>query len=209
MSGPRRPRGEVQRVAARADKRKPLLDQAKSLFASQGYGRTTLGQIARSAGVPEASLVREFKTKTGLLLEILREVRNSTLETWKREAGKHEDPLAKLHAVIDSYWAAAREHDQNLRILHLLIPGQDGEALAPFEAYCLDCETYLAQLISEGQQAGVFRRSLDARVGAWHIMQTILGHLFARPLNIPLLQEADFQARSSECLTHCFLKTDV
>lgn len=186
-----------------------MLDKARELFYRQGYARTTLSQIARSAGLPESSLIREFKDKTALLAELVRQLRESTLETWKREAARHDDPLARLHAIIDCCWKAAGEHAQDFRILHQLIPGKDADGLSLLTGYCQDCETFLAQLIGEGQQAGVFRRSLDSRVGAWQIMHTIQGHLLARPLGIPFLLEPDFQAHCTDCLVHCLLKTDV
>ena len=38
--------------------------------------------------------------------------------------------------------------------------------------FFLECETFLAGIIAEGQQAGVFRRSPDPRVLAWDVLHT-------------------------------------
>ena len=43
-------------------------------------------------------------------------------------------------------------------------------------SFYLDSEALLAQVITEGQQAGVFRRELDPRVGAWELIRSALGY---------------------------------
>ena len=81
--------------------------------------------------------------------------------------------------------------------------------LEELRAFYLDSEALLAQIISEGQQSGVFRRSLDPRVGAWELIRTALGYTLTLPLGVPLYAEADYIPRAIECLLHCLLKTDV
>ena len=71
------------------------------------------------------------------------------------------------------------------------------------------CERLLAHIISEGQQTGVFRRSLDPRVGAWELIRTALGYTLTLPLGPPIYAEPDYVPRAIECLLHCLLKTDV
>src|SRR5436305_1664844 len=62
---------------------------------------------------------------------------------------------------------------------------------------------------AERQQSGVFRRSLEPRVGAWELIRTALGYTLTLPLGVPLYAEADYLPRAIECLLHCLLKTDV
>src|SRR5437762_2848973 len=76
-------------------------------------------------------------------------------------------------------------------------------------AFYLDSEQLLSGVITEGQQAGVFRRSLDPRVGAWELIRTALGYTLTLPLVIPLYEEPDYLPRAIDCLLHCLLKTDV
>jgi hypothetical protein len=67
----------------------------------------------------------------------------------------------------------------------------------------------LAGIIAEGQQSGVFRRSLDPRVGAWEMIRTAMGYTLTLPLGLPLYQEDDYLAKAIECTLQCLLKTDV
>ena len=72
-----------------------------------------------------------------------------------------------------------------------------------------ECEEFLAGVIGQGQQAGVFRRSLDPRVGAWQLMHAALGCVMTGPLAVPLHGEGGYAAQAIECAIHCLLKTDV
>ena len=88
-------------------------------------------------------------------------------------------------------------------------PIQDEEIAACLRSFYLENETLLAQVIAEGQQTGVFRRSLDPRIGAWELIRTALGYSLTLPLGIPLYQEPDHLPHAIDCLLHCLLKTDV
>jgi len=194
----------------KADRKRQLLEHAKQLFVTLGYQNTTTEKIARAAGVSEPVLYRHFESKKALFLEVLREIREATLTRWQTASADITDPLAKIHAVADSYLGSTREHALEYRIMHRsLVETDDEEILAMLRAFYLDSEAILAQIIAEGQQAGVFRRSLDPRVGAWELIRTALGYTLTLPLGVPVYQEPDYIARAIDCLLHCLLKTDV
>jgi AcrR family transcriptional regulator len=194
----------------KADRKRQLLTHAKHLFVSMGYQDTTTEKIAGAAGVTEPVLYRHFENKKALFLEVLQEIREATLERWHNETAQLSDPLAKLHAIADMYLGATREHALELRVMHRTLIETDDPEIAQFlRSFYLDSETLLGQVIIEGQQTGVFRRSLDPRVGAWELIRTALGYSLTAPLAIPLYQEADYVPRAIDCLLHCLLKTDV
>ncbi|HEV3260650.1 MAG TPA: TetR/AcrR family transcriptional regulator [Gemmataceae bacterium] len=194
----------------KADRKRQLLAHAKQLFVTLGYQDTTTEKIARAAGVSEPVLYRHFESKKALFLEVLHEVREATLTRWHAHAAGLSDPMAKLHAIADMYLGTTREHALEFRVMHRTLIETDDEEIAAFlRSFYLDSETLLAQIIGEGQQTGVFRRSLDPRVGAWELIRTALGYTLTLPLGIPLYEEPDYLGKAIECLLHCLLKTDV
>jgi AcrR family transcriptional regulator len=213
MGGPRRRRADAPKSPApqrKAERKRQLVATAKQLFVTHGYQDTTTEKIARAAGVSEPVLYRHFESKRALFLEVLREIREATLARWQAETTALTDPLAKLHAIADLYLGATREHALELRVMHrTLLETDDEEIVACLRAFYLDSETLLAEIISEGQQSGVFRRTLDPRVGAWELIRTALGYTLTLPLGIPLYEESDYIPRAVECMLHCLLKTDV
>ena len=194
----------------KAERKRQLLATAKHLFVIHGYTATTTEKIAQAAGVSEPVLYRHFENKKALFLEVLREVREATLNRWRAEALTLADPLAKLHAIADMYLGTTREHAVEFRIMHrTLMETDDDEVLAFLRSFYLDSEALLAQVIAEGQQAGVFRRELDPRVGAWELIRGALGYTLTLPLHIPLYEEPDHMPRAIDCMLQCLLKTDV
>jgi AcrR family transcriptional regulator len=213
MSAPQRRRADGSKSSERmrkADRKRQLLAHAKQLFVTLGYQDTTTGRIAKAAGVSEPVLYRHFDSKKTLFLEVLEEIRQATLARWTSETAHLTDPLAKLHAIADMYLGATRDRALELRVMHrTLVETDDEEIAACLRAFYLDSEALLAQIISEGQHAGVFRQPLDPRVGAWELIRTALGYNLTQSLGIPLYDEPDYLPRAIECMLHCLLKTDV
>jgi AcrR family transcriptional regulator len=212
MASPQRRRNQEPRAGrlAKGERKRQLLGHARQLFATLGYRATTTEMIAAAAGVTEAVLHRHFDGKQALFAEVLREVRATTLDRWSAETAALADPLARLHAIAEVYLASAKGHAAEFQLLHrALLETDDAEVVALLRGFYLDAEAMLARLIAEGQQSGVFRRSLDARVGAWELIRTALGYTLTLPLGIPLYAEADYLPRAIDCLLHCLLKTDV
>src|SRR5262249_45730526 len=157
------------------ERKRQLLAHAKQLFVTLGYQNTTTEKIASAAGVSEPVLYRHFENKKALFLEVLQEVRQATVERWHADTANLTDPLARLHAITDMYLGTTREHALEFRIMHRTLIETDDEEIAAFlRSFYLDSEALLAQIISAGQQTGVFRRSLDPRVGAWELIRTAL-----------------------------------
>jgi AcrR family transcriptional regulator len=213
MSAPQRRRADAPKAPERmrkAERKRQLLAHAKQLFVSLGYKDTTTEKIARAAGVSEPMLYRHFESKRALFLEVLKEIREATLQRWRTETEGLADPLAKLHAIADMYLGTTRDHALEFRIMHrTLVETDDEEIVAFLRSFYLDSEQLLAQVISDGQQSGVFHRSLDPRIGAWELIRTALGYTLTLPLGIPLYAESDYLSRALECLLHGLLKTDV
>lgn len=194
----------------KAERKRQLLACAKQLFVTHGYQATTTEKIAQSAGVSEPVLYRHFESKKALFLEVLREVREATLNRWRAETADLADPLAKLHAIVDMYLGSTREHALEFRVMHrTLVETDDEDVVAFLRAFYLDSEALLAAVIAEGQQSGVFRRSLDPRVGAWELIRGALGYTLTLPLGIPLYAEPDHMPHAIDCMLQCLLKTDV
>ena len=116
----------------KADRKRQLLAHAKELFVTLGYPHTTTEKIAQAAGVSEPVLYRHFESKKALFLEVLREVREATLNRWRAETAKLTDPLAKLHAIADMYLGTTREHAVEFRIMHRTLIETDDEEIGAF-----------------------------------------------------------------------------
>ena len=186
------------------DRKRQLMEHAKRLFVTLGYQHTTTDKIAQTAGVTEPVLYRHFDSKKTLFLEVLNDIRQSTIQRWQTETAKIGDPLARLHAIVDLYLGSTLEHALDFRLMHsTLLESADKEIADCLRNFYLDSEKMLAQVIREGQETGVFRKDLDPRIGAWELIRTALGYTLTLPLRIPLYQEEGHVPKAIECLLKC------
>jgi AcrR family transcriptional regulator len=192
----------------KGERKRQLLAQAKQLFVTLGYPGTTIEQVAAAAGVKTSILLRHFDSKLALLREVIEEMREATLRRWQTETASLTDPLARLHAIIDLYLSSTGVHAVEWRIVHRALLETE-ESWPLLRSFYLESEALLAALIVEGQQSGVFRRSLDPRVAAWELIRTALSYTLTLPLGLPVYAEPDYVPRAIDCLLHGLLKTDV
>jgi AcrR family transcriptional regulator len=113
--GPGQPaplRGPVHRTALRADardNRRRILEAARDVFTERGPG-APLDEIARRAGIGIATLYRRFPDRRGLMLEVVRDAIEQTVEEARLAISGEPDPFLALarymHRVIDARTAA-------------------------------------------------------------------------------------------------------
>ena len=63
----------LRRTLPADERRRQILDSALDAFSRQGYGRTTVREIAAAAGVAEGSIYNYFPSKRDLFVAVLRQ----------------------------------------------------------------------------------------------------------------------------------------
>lgn len=77
-----------------------ILNAAKELFAQKGFFRTTYADIARHAGVNQATVYRGFKTKENIFRLLLEEEYKAISEETYQSCSGDETTLGKLKRLI-------------------------------------------------------------------------------------------------------------
>lgn len=91
-------RGSFQDQLA-ALRRAHILDAATTVFAEQGFHRTTIREVARAAGVADGTIYNYFENKTALLLGILDRLNESD----RRESDLSRIGEMDVRAFLRSY----------------------------------------------------------------------------------------------------------
>ena len=90
--------------------RKKILDVASELFQTRGINSTGVDTIVAVAGTTKMTLYKHFKTKEGLILEVLQQ-RNQEFLDWLKQklSGAEKTPQQKLQRLFDyiEEWMAA------------------------------------------------------------------------------------------------------
>lgn len=99
-----RPRKERRENAQM--RRTQLMDATRRSIVAHGLARTTLATVAAEAGLSQGVAVFYFKSKTGLLTEVLRDHYQRYQDNWQAAmAAAGNDPLAQIVALIRADFA--------------------------------------------------------------------------------------------------------
>jgi AcrR family transcriptional regulator len=197
-----------QRRSPRRSKSAPptLPEHAALLFARLGYRATTPDLLAEAAGVT----VVDLPSRPALFVQILERVRAALVERWAADSGVAEDPESQLRLASQIFVEVALGYPAEIAALHrALVEQPDDEIATALQGLADEAVTWLANLMRQGQQSGLLRRSLDPAVGAWHLLYTALGLLAAAPLNHAVRARLDYLSPAIDCALHGILKTDV
>jgi AcrR family transcriptional regulator len=158
-----------------------ILDAAEELFAAQGFKATTIKQIGAAAGANPALIYYYFGGKETLYHELLRRIFGRLTQ-----AAVHLDPAAPpdqtIRALVlyQSEVLRARPTIPRL-IVRELVDHQAEHATEQIVQLSVGVFARLCALIEAGQQAGLFRRDLDARFAAISVVSLVPYLHVARP----------------------------
>src|SRR5258705_175280 len=148
------------------DKHAAILRAAIRVFANNGYFNSKVADIAREAGVADGTVYLYFKSKE----EILHSIFDRSMEKALADAKK------QLVDITD-----AREKLRRIALLHLERLGADRDLAVVFQVELRGSTKFMEEFsaagfaeylglirltLEEGQQAGVFRKELNAKVAA-------------------------------------------
>ncbi len=149
--------------------REQILDAAVQLFSAYGYHAAPLRDIARIAGIQAASIYHHYPNKQSLLVEIMQthmERLNSSLE---RIMHTYSDPLQRLHEAIANHIRMHTTYKAEFFIIDTEMRALEGENRAYVLSLRDRYEALLQELLRDGMERGVFRRS-DVKIASYAII---------------------------------------
>src|SRR5215212_435955 len=156
----------TQTRAAAGDKREAIMRAATKVFARSGYFNSKVADIAREAGVADGTVYLYFKSKEEMRRAIFGGSTSEAVRAGREEWAKIEDPREKLRRI-------ARHHlerfgdDRDLAVVFQVELRGTTKFMEEFSAAGLaEYLGLIREVFEEGQAAGVFRRGLNAKLGA-------------------------------------------
>src|SRR2546427_9504457 len=141
-----------------------IVTAAADLFARNGFGATSLDDIATTLGVTKGALYYHIKNKEEILRLIYLTVLTASEEPLRRIVEADLPAAEKLRQAVEHQTAVAADRSPAMIVFyreqpHLTGPFA-GEIILRKKAY----ERYFEQIIEEGQNAGVFQPDADPRI---------------------------------------------
>jgi AcrR family transcriptional regulator len=152
-------------------RKQALLEAAQRLFHRYGPHKTTIGDIARAAGVGVGTVYLEFPNKDAILLELSEAGHRSVLHAieaaWSSPGPADERLRRALRARTEAFVALARHGVHGADLLHCKSCAPISKAHRAFRAAE---EELFAAFLMQGAREGVFsvkRPAVAARALMW------------------------------------------
>lgn len=101
-------RAKPPRTLGREQRRAQLIEATISTLAARGYSRTTLTEVARTAGLSHGLVLFHFETKEKLLAETLSYLAEEYRQNWQAALARAGDaPAQQLNALIEADFTPA------------------------------------------------------------------------------------------------------
>jgi AcrR family transcriptional regulator len=155
-------RPEVRR-RRKAERPQEIIEAAFAEFSRNGYGMTTLDQIAERAGVTKGTIYVYFENKEHLFISMVHEALKASLDTihemFERHEGSTADLLRAQFSLIYQHLVEDRRRREVVRMLIAEASRFPTLADRYHEEIHRPCLEMLTQVIQRGMDRGEIRRS--------------------------------------------------
>ncbi|MBO8126443.1 MAG: TetR/AcrR family transcriptional regulator [Firmicutes bacterium] len=183
-----------------ADTTKDSIAQAAvTLFAQQGYERTSIDDIALKAGIAKGTIFYHFNSKRELFIYTV----NTGMKKWLLSLARiAESPLAfpqKLGAAIDEHLRFVQEEQDLVRLL--LSEGPEQRWRQEVKMLHLEYTQLMTSIIDQGKAEGSITDDLQPEVA----VHTLFGAIMVLALDSLILDEGIDPSTASEQLKRLLL----
>jgi AcrR family transcriptional regulator len=185
-----------------------ILEAAETVFARRGYAQTTMEEVAREAGVSKGSLYNYFRSKKDLfsclcqaeLAEDFQQVEvvvaqgipaSEKLEWLLNEWFLKLDGYLRMGVLVLEFWATAARG------------AGEGEMASILGGAYDQWRKQLVAIVSQGVEAGEFRRDVDPAVAAGLIMSVIDGTIVQSIVGLTEKVDEAFLAALKRAIMTC------
>jgi len=159
--------------------RERIINSAKTLFAEQGYQKTTIVDISKRAGLSEAALYEYFQGKESLLLMIP--------DLWVSELVRDLDEqlfgvkgtVNKLRKYLWWYMRRVEQSPLDAKIVYLFLKTNANFLNTEVYSNVKNFYAYLFDIFEEGRKTGEMKADLNSRA-ARDIFVGTMDHIISR-----------------------------
>ena len=189
------------------EKQTQILVKAEELFANQGYGATTVRDIAEAAGVNLAMISYYFGSKEKLLEALFQERMSRTKERIEAVV-KNESlqPFQKMEIMIDQYIDRVAEKECFYRIMLCeQVINRNTIVMKLLRELKLSYANLIQEVIDEGQRLKVFKKDIDIVM----LLTTMTGTVNNMLVNKEYYREYNNQKKMSNAVFETQLSTNL
>lgn len=161
--------------APTSDVRSRILVEATRLFAAQGFGGTSIQQVAQAAGITRPTLVYHFGSKERLRRAVLEKLLAHWKEDLPRVLTAAQTGTDRFRSVLDAVLSFFREDVDRARLLSREMLDRPEEMTALFAKHLQPWTSLITDFIRRGQTEGRSRTAADPEGYLVLILQAAIG----------------------------------
>jgi AcrR family transcriptional regulator len=160
--------------ALASERREHLVRLAAELFAEKGFQATTVRNIADEAGILSGSLYHHFDSKESIVDEILSGFFEDVMSAYRGVVDEGKDPRETIAGLVRIAFGTLEPHRAAITVMQ-----NDWNYLKDMErfAYLTQAEDEVEKIwvstIKQGQEEGLFRSDIDAKLTYRMIRDTV------------------------------------
>lgn len=169
---------QQKRTEARKEQ---ILTAAEKVFAEKGFHQATVSEVAKEAGLSDATIYEYFSTKEELLFSIPMETTKSGAELMKFHLGYIRGAANKIRSIIYHYLWFYKNHPEYASVALMIL--KTHRAYLETESYDVYRKTtrVILDIVQEGIESGEFKPDTNGFLVRHTIMGTI-EHVVIREL---------------------------
>jgi AcrR family transcriptional regulator len=162
-----------RRLTAQA--RRELIEQAASeLFADRGYGATSIGEVARRAGVTAPVVYDHFASKQDLHRRLLERHYAELRLLWREQLAGEDPPEQRISRAIDAWFAYVEAHPYAWRMLFRDTSGEPAVRALHEQVIAQSRTAIMPLFLRERGIEDVTSADADELGMAWEVMRGVL-----------------------------------
>ena len=146
------------------EKKKAVIKSAEFLFATNGFNRTTVADIAKESGIHAASIYSYFSNKRNILFAIYGKYLQNAVKSLNEHFQGMKEPGPKLRKTIWHYLADMKHSPNYARILMMAQRESPEFYSSEHVKYVKLYSDLVIKIIIAGQKEGVFRTDITPRL---------------------------------------------
>jgi len=139
------------------DKRGQILAAAVDVFASRGFHRSRVADVARAADVADGTIYLYFKSKDDILISIFEEKMAAMIAGAEEVLAGVADPLEKLRSFAVFHMGNVEAHRNEAKVLQVELRLSNTFMKEYNPVRLRQYMDIIGQLIEEGREAGIIR----------------------------------------------------
>jgi AcrR family transcriptional regulator len=149
---------------------KAIVDTAAELFAKDGFGATSLDDIATVLGATKGALYYHVKNKEEILRLIYLTVLTASEEPLRQIVEADLPPQEKLQRAVAHQAAVAADRSPAMIVFYREHPHLTGPFAKEITLRKKAYERHFEQIIEEGQAVGIFQLNFDSKIVAFGLL---------------------------------------